>query len=96
MSAKHDTGLKNLASKCIRQKNISDMLKDYDKDVHPVGENLPDAVRINRVMVVCSFMKAGVVLEKVDCFRGFLEGNAYRFTGSQYLRELIPLFIIRK
>ena len=89
-SAKHATGLKNLASKCIRQKNISDMLKDYDKDVHPVGENLPDAVRINRVMVVRSFMKAGIALEKVDCFRGFLEGNAYRLTGSQHLRELIP------
>lgn len=85
----HATGLKNLASKCIREKNISDMLKDYDKDVHPVGENLPDAVRINCVMVVRSFMKAGVALEKVDCFRRFLEGNAYWLTGSQHLRELI-------
>ena len=35
-------------------------------------------------------MKAGVALEKVDCFCGFLEGNAYRLTGSQHLRELIP------
>ena len=82
--------LKNLASKCIRQRNISHMLKDYDKDVHPVGDNLRDAVRINRVMAVRSFMKAGVALEKVDCFRGFLEGNSYRLTGSQHLHELIP------
>ena len=57
------------------------MLKDYDKDVHPVGEDLPDAVWINHVMVVRSFMKAGVALEKVDCSHGFLEGNAYRLTG---------------
>ncbi len=66
------------------------MSKYYDKDVLPVGENLPDAVRINRVMVVSSFMRAGVALERVDCFRGFLEGNTYQLTGSQHLRELIP------
>ena len=47
-------------------------MKDYDKDVHPVWENLQDAVRINRVMVVRSFMKAGVALEKIDCFRGYV------------------------
>ena len=66
------------------------MLKTYDKDVHPSGEKLPEAVRINRVIVVRSFMKAGVALEKNDCFRGFLEENTYRLTGSQHLRELIP------
>ncbi len=41
-------------------------------------------------MVVRSFMKAGVALENIDCFRGFLEENTYRLTGSQHLRELIP------
>ncbi len=74
-SAKHATGLNNLASKCIREINISDMSKYYDKDVLPVGENLADAVRINRVMVVSSFMRAGVALERVDCFRGFSRGK---------------------
>ncbi len=39
-------------------------------------------------MVVHSFMKAGVALEKIDCFR--VEENTYRLTGSQHLRELIP------
>ncbi len=90
-SAKHVHGLKNLASRSAKQKNILDMLKTYDKDVHPNGEKLPEAVQINRVMVVRSFMKAGVALEKIDCFRGFLEENTYRLNaGSQHLRELIP------
>ncbi len=35
-------------------------------------------------------MKAGVALEKIDCFREFLEENTYRLTGSQHLCELIP------
>lgn len=41
-------------------------------------------------MAVRSFMKAGVPLEKIDCFHGFLEENTYRLTGCQGLRELIP------
>ncbi len=36
--AKHVHGLKNLASRSAKQKNILDMLKTYDKDVHPSGE----------------------------------------------------------
>ncbi len=47
-------------------------------------------MRINRVMVVRYSMKAGVALEKIDCFRGLLEENTYRLTGSQHLHELIP------
>ncbi len=67
--------------------------------MHQFGENLLDAVRLNNQScdgIVSSFMKAGVALEKVDCSHGFLEGNTYRLTGSQHLREIIPLFIIRK
>ena len=63
--------IKNLVSRSARQKNISDMLKTYNKHVHSSGEKLPDAVRINRVMVVHSSMKAGVALEKLIAFLGF-------------------------
>ncbi len=38
-SAKHVHGLKNLASRSAKHKNILDMLKIYDKDVHHSGEN---------------------------------------------------------
>ena len=33
-----------LSSNEKRERNISDMLQSYDKDVHPVGENLPESV----------------------------------------------------
>ena len=65
------------------------MLKTYNKEMHSSGEKLPEAVRINRVMVVHSSMKAGVALE-IDCYRGFLEENTYRLTESQHLHRLIP------
>ena len=58
------------------------MLKTYDKDVYPSGEKLPEAVQISRVMIVRCFMNAGVTLEIIDCFRGFLEENTNRLTGS--------------
>ena len=52
-----------------------------------VGKNYQSLCEY-RVMVVQSFMKAGVTLEKMDCFRGFLEENTYRLTRS-HLHELI-------
>ena len=67
-----------------REKHISDMLKKYDQEVHPAGENLPDAVRVYHVMVVETFLEARVPLEKTDCFHRLLEENSYRLTGSQH------------
>lgn len=63
-SAKHAAGKDRLASKQAREKHISDMLKEYDQEVDPAGENLPNAVRVYRVMVVETFLEAGVPLEK--------------------------------
>ena len=34
----------------------------YDKSFHPVGETLPDSVRVRRVKVVMALLKAGVPL----------------------------------
>ena len=67
------------------------MLKRYDKEVNPVGETLPDSVCIFRIkIVVTSFMKAGIPINKVDCFHEVFEENAYRLTSSQNLRQLVP------
>lgn len=65
------------------------MLRQYDNEVHPVGEGLPDSVRVHRVKVVTVFMKAGVPLTKVDCLCDLLEENTYRLSNSQNLRQLI-------
>ena len=67
------------------------MLQQYDDKVHAVGENLPTAVRVFRVKTVTAFLKSGVPLNKLDCFRQLLEENGLSLSSSQHLRELIPL-----
>lgn len=71
-SAKHAAGVERLKSKSAREKNISDLLKKYDEEVHPVGEGLPEDVHIYLIKVLAllgCFLKAGVPLNKVDHFR---------------------------
>ena len=65
------------------------MLKEYDQEVHPVGENLSEDVCVYRVRVVKCFLKAGVPLSKIDCFRDLLEENSLRLSSSSYLSQLI-------
>ena len=48
-------------------------LKDYDKQLHPAGETLPDPQRVFRVKVVMSFLRAGAALSKLQHFREVLE-----------------------
>ena len=84
-STKHAKGLKRIASKGKRKKSIADLLKKYNDEAHPSGENLAESTRIYRVKVVTAFLKAGVPLNKVDCFRELLEESSYRLTASQNL-----------
>ena len=58
--------------------------------MHPVGESLSESVRVYRVKVLRTFLKARVPLGKVDTFRELLEENAFRLCDSSNLRELIP------
>ena len=51
-SAKHAAGVQCLHSKCARERNIADLLKKSDEEVHPVGEGLPEDVRIYRIKVL--------------------------------------------
>ena len=84
-SVKHATGKERLASKQARERNITDMLRKYDKDEHPIGETLSEEVRVYRIKVVTSFLKAGVLLSKIDCFRDLLEENAFRLSQASNL-----------
>ena len=90
-SVKHANGKARLASRDKREKNIADMLGKFDKEMHPVGESLPTAVRVHRVKVLTAFMKAGIPINKIDSFQDLLMEDAYRLTSSQHLRELIPV-----
>jgi hypothetical protein len=58
-SEKHATGKNRVEAKEKRERNIVDMLKSHDKEVHPSGKTLPDSVQVYRVKVVTAFMKAG-------------------------------------
>ena len=61
-SSKHMKGKEKIKAKEKREGDIAEILGSYDKDVHPVSENLPEAVRVYRYKVVSTFMKAGVPL----------------------------------
>ena len=89
-SVKHATGKERLASKQARVRSIADMLRKYDKDEQPIGETLSEEVRVYRTKVVTSFLKAGVLLSKIDCFRDLLVENAFRLSQASNLSQLVP------
>jgi len=41
--------------------------------------------------VVHSFLKAGIPLNKIDCFKDILEENGYQLTHRKNLFDLVPL-----
>ena len=48
--------------------DIVEALQKYDTNAHPSGETLPEAVRVYHVKVLCTFIKAGVPINKIDDF----------------------------
>ena len=79
-SAKHASSKKRRERKEARERDIADSLTKYNKEFHPRGETLPQQQQVYRVKVVSAFLKAGVPLNKIECFRDFLEENAHRLT----------------
>jgi hypothetical protein len=93
-SQKHKRGKERLASNVAREKSICESLKAYDAVVHPVGENLPDEVRIRQVKVVQTLLKAGIPLAKADCLRELLEEDSTTLTSASNLilhQEMVKL-----
>ena len=88
-SQKHKTSKAKLLDKEAKQRSIAELLKQYDKEHHPKGESLPENVRVYRIIVVKSFLKAGIPLSKVDCMRDLLEEHAFSLSGRQHLSETI-------
>ena len=46
LSTKHTIGKKKIQDKEMRESDIAGTLKSFDKEVHPVGETLPEEVRV--------------------------------------------------
>ena len=89
-SVKHVRGKKRLSSKKKHDEDIIQALDKYDHEFHPEGETLPTSVRFYRIKVVCSMLKGGVPLSKVDAFRDLLEEEAFALTSATNLRQLLP------
>ena len=68
-------------------------MKTYDTDFHPSSETLPEAVRVYRVKVLCTFLKAGVPINKIDDFRDLLEEHAFRLAGRKPMSDIIPFVL---
>ena len=47
--------------------------------------------RVFRVKVVTAFLKAGMGINKINCFRSILEKSSYRLTSASHMLELVPV-----
>ena len=92
-SVKHTAGKEKLAKKEKRNMDIVQALQKYDTDFHPSGETLPEGIRVYRVKVLRTFLKAGVPINKIDNFRDLLEENAFRLAGRKPMSDLIPFVL---
>ena len=81
-----------LTTKDKSEKDIAKALQKYNEEIHLVGETLPEAQQVFRVKVVHTFLKAGVPLNKTNCFKDILEHNTYQLTDKRNLFDLHSWF----
>ena len=91
-ASKHIQGKKRLESKEKRERDLASQLVVYDSEAHSRGETL-SAHRVFRVKVAMTFLRAGIPLNKLDCFRPLLEENAYSIGGRRTISDLIPFIL---
>lgn len=54
---------------------------------------MPEEVRVHRVKVVQTLLKAGIPLGKADCLRELLEENSTALTSASNLHQLLPFIL---
>ena len=89
-SNKHAEGKEKLKVKEAREQDIAVALQKME-DEHVKGETLPTDQRVFRVKVVRTFLRAGVLLNKLYLFRELLEEGGYRLTDRRHMSDVIPL-----
>ena len=77
VSMKRKSSKGRLNEKEKRDSDIVDALQRYSKQVHSKGETLSDNTRVYRVKVVRAFLRASILLQKIDSFRELLEESAF-------------------
>jgi len=90
--SKHESSKKRMEKKEAREGDIAESLTKYNKEIHPQGETLPQE-QVYWVKVVSAFLKTGVPLNKIDCFRDLLEENTLRLTDRQNMHNYIPFIL---
>ncbi|CAB4039355.1 RNA-directed DNA polymerase from transposon BS [Paramuricea clavata] len=88
---KHLSGKEKLHQKAKRERDLAEVLRAYDEENHPIGETLSMNTRVFRLKVVTAFMKAGIAINKINCFRSILEESAYKLTDRTNMAQLIPV-----
>ena len=91
-SKKHTDATKKLAQVEAREHGIAQALVVYG-ETHPCVETLPTSQRVYRVKVVTAFLRGGVPLNKIDCFRDLLEEHAYWLTGRRHMSDVVPFIL---
>ena len=92
-SDKHKEGKHKLESKDARESDIVTALQKHNRTSHLEGETLPIEQQVYRVSVLTAFLKAGIPLNKLSCFRQLLERNGPRLTDRSHLANLIPFVL---
>ncbi len=87
---KHQKSKKKLESKAAKERDLTELLTSYDKEVQPSGTSVSMEDRVYRAKVVEQFLHAGIPISKIDSLRSLLEENALRLTHSSHLLDLIP------
>ena len=94
---KHQNSKRKLEAKKAKERDLTDFLQTYDKEVQPAGRQVSMEERVYRAKVVEQFLKAGIPLRKIDSLRELLEENAFRLTHSSHLSDYIsPLHLKEK
>jgi len=92
-SVKHTEGKEKLKTKEKKERDIASALAVHNRETHQEGESLPVDQQIYRVKVVTAFLKAGVPVNKVTCFRQILEESGYRLTDRSHVANFIPFVV---
>uniref|UniRef100_A0A1X7V442 DUF4371 domain-containing protein n=1 Tax=Amphimedon queenslandica TaxID=400682 RepID=A0A1X7V442_AMPQE len=92
-STKHKESNDKFQKGSTRDGDIVKALQKHDNQANPVGQTLPKDVRLYRIKVVMTLLKAGIPLAKIDTLRDLLEEKATRLTDTRHMYDLIPFVL---
>lgn len=92
-SEKHQAGKTKLEGKEAREHDIAVALEKHNERNHLEGETLSMDQQVYRITVLTAFLKAGIPLHKLLCFRSLLEKNGIWLTDRSHMANLIPFVL---